>query len=501
MLHNQNLANEEENELYLPYYEPTKRIFPRLKYGLYPNADFPDDLSSVIFELSSNVQAPCELIGSTIISAISLACQGLINIQYPDDRMKPCSLYNIVLAGSGERKSAIYSLVMKPFLDYEKKSNDEYNNQCKKYKANLLIWKAKEKVLLANFRKKISTNQNSDQEKYSLEHHLMNEPEKPKKIKLIYNDTTPEALKWGLHDNSPCAGLMSDEANIFFSGRAKNEPEFLNQLWDGLPYDVERRTTPGITVDARFTMLLMVQNSLFIKYYKKFGERAGGSGFLSRFLLTTVNSTQGNRVAIPGKPGNNELNKFHERINFFLSFMDSKKNETVTQLTLSKAACKHYYAFYNITERMNFNHRNDIIISILSKAPENAIRLAALLSYFEDDKSTEISEKIIIGAINIIVYYVNQAIHLLTEDVSTAVEDAGFVYDWLVNRQKSIRLNQHSCISKIYVQRYISRNHLRNKTRLDAAIKILVEQGLLCTKLQQNANGSVSTVICLPDDD
>jgi len=57
-------------------------------------------------------------------------------------------------------------------------------------------------------------------EEYELQEHGSTQPVKPRKIKLIYSDTTPEALQYGIYENSPSAGLMSDEASVFFTGRA-----------------------------------------------------------------------------------------------------------------------------------------------------------------------------------------------------------------------------------------------------------------------------------------
>lgn len=495
-----NRLDYDERDIYLARYNPNPLHGLDLFRESYPISDYPDCLNSVLMELADNSQAPLELIGGVVLSAISLACQAFINVQYPDGRIKPCSLYNMILAGSGERKSAVYSLVMQPFLEYEKRERAEYEEELKKYNAKMLIWKLKEKLFINNIKKKVVADKCYDLEEYELEDHILEKPTKPGRMKLIYNDTTPEALQWGLHENIPFAGLMSDEANVFFAGRAKNDPEFLNKLWDGLPYDIERRTSTSITVEAKFTMLLMIQNDLFFRYYKKHGERAGSSGFLSRFLLTTVNSTQGNRQVIPGKSAKNELDKFHERINFFLSSLKGKSinNKEVMLLSLSSSATRHYYNFQNETERLNSLHRDNTIISFLSKAPENAIRLASLLNYFQDDKSGEISEVNVVSAINIITHYINQSIFLLTQTLSTLEQDAEFVYDWLCNRQKIIRLIPGSYINKIVVQRNISRTHLRKKVRLDAAIKMLVQQGKICVELQSNTNGSVSELLGLP---
>ncbi|VXC73317.1 conserved hypothetical protein [Enterobacterales bacterium 8AC] len=231
-----NLLSQDEEDMYLPPYNSTPSLIPNVFERGYPILDFPECLNRVFMELSDSTQAPLELIGGVLISAISLACQAFINVQYPDGRIKPCSLYNMILADSGERKSAVYSLVMQPFLEFEKKEKSEHEEELKKHNAKMLIWEVKEKLFIRNIKNKIAANERYDLEEYELEKHILKKPTKPSRMKLIYNNTTPEALQWGLYDNIPFAGLMSDEANVFFAGRAKNDPEFLNKLWDGLRY-------------------------------------------------------------------------------------------------------------------------------------------------------------------------------------------------------------------------------------------------------------------------
>lgn len=86
----------------------------------YPLDSYPPFIRETISAIQRDVQAPIELIGSAVMAAVSLACQGLIKIRYQDGRITPCSTYYIVIAPSGERKTAVYSLVTKPFYDFEK---------------------------------------------------------------------------------------------------------------------------------------------------------------------------------------------------------------------------------------------------------------------------------------------------------------------------------------------------------------------------------------------
>lgn len=401
----------------------------------------------------------------------------------------------MILAGSGERKSAVYSLIMQPFLDYEKAEKMNHEGELNKYKTKKLIWDKKQKIILNNFTKKIKTEQNSELEEIVLEKHQSSEPTPPKKMKLIYADTTPEALQKGLYCNIPFAGLMSDEANVFFAGRAKNNLGFLNQVWDGASFDVERRSSESFSVDGKLTMLLMIQPDLFMQYFKRHGKIASGSGFLSRFLISTVKSTQGERQTFQSSGTIKELNSFYDRINVLLRRLRAQINSPQPPITLSltPSAQSQFQNFQSQIEKVIVRYKNEAIIAWLSKAPENLLRIAALFSYFENNNVTEVSEDMILRAWGLMIYYADQTEFLFSETLSTPEQDAEFLYGWLVKKANS---GAGWKLNKPDVQRHISRTRLRNKKNLDAALKVLEQQGEIYISRVQNPNGSVSEMIC-----
>jgi hypothetical protein len=189
------------------------------------------------------------------------------------------------LANSGERKSTIFSLVMKPFFEFEKQ--DKYNREEKvaEYNTEMEVWNIRRKTITKLINQKIKKGESYTSEQEELKILNMTKPVMPRKMKLIYTDTTPEAMQRGLYDNIPWAGLASDEASVFFEGRDKNNLGFLNELWDGAMVDVERRGENSFSVDdSRFTMLLMVQHDIFKQYFKRHGTKAAGSGFFVSFF-------------------------------------------------------------------------------------------------------------------------------------------------------------------------------------------------------------------------
>lgn len=489
----------------------------------YPVDLFPPVLRDVIVALFRDVDAPLDLISGTILSAVSLACQSFIEVQLPDGRIKPCSLYNIILANSGERKSTIFSLVMKPFFEFER--NDKFNREEKvaDYNAEMEVWNIKRKAIVKLINKKITKGEECSYELEELKILNMTKPAMPRKMKLIYTDTTPEALQRGLYDNIPWAGLASDEASVFFEGRAKNNLGFLNELWDGAMVDVERRGENSFSVDDnRFTILLMVQHDIFKQYFKRHGNKATGSGFLSRFLISFISPSPVRSLSSLGNVNSTELNIFHSRINEILSNLNPNINvhkKTRRTIGLSSDAQFELDKFYRkVEQEIINNHQHNAIKSMLMKLPENALRIAALLQYFHNSDALEISTEFFVCATYLAGYYGNITVKLFWTEFATEEQDALVVYNWLKkvlrkpetltnmfneNEGNSNDNNGHGVegedfIKRVDIQRSIGSRALRNDGyRLNIALKRLEENSRISVRREKNLNGRISEYIYL----
>lgn len=522
----------------------------------FPAHTLPPVLRDVVVALSRDVDAPIELISGTVLSAVSLACQGFIEIQIPDGKKKPCSIYNLILADSGERKSTIHALVMKPFLDFEKKDKEVWEDALKNYNIDMLIWNSHNKNVLKKINKKINQGEEYQAERQSLVLLNAQKPKQPKRMRLIYTDTTPEAMQRGLYDNIPSAGYISAEASVFFEGRAKNNLGFLNELWDGAPIEVERRSKESFSVvNARFSMLLLVQNDIFNQYFKKYGMRATGSGFLSRFLISAVPGGTIRRLSSTNPVNSQELTLFHERINELLLLIQKRyqynKQEDGQQIVdkieeqdeqgnditimgivdehnpkvlyLSQNSQRALEHFYNEIAMAAHHYRdNNTIKPWILKLAENTLRIAGLLQYFTDENKEEICDEIFFCAMNIAKYYYRNTISLFLTTFASPEEDADVLYSWLKIKLSPIDvfkgvfddLNQKrydndfpanidnelkiQCIKRAEIQRLISKSYLRKDgARLNKAIRRLEDDRKIYIKRQENTNGRITEYIYL----
>lgn len=464
----------------------------------YPVNSFPPVMRDLIIELCNDAQVPVELAASVVLAAASMACQSSYEIQLPDGSTKPCSLYLLTIADSGERKSSIYSSVMKPFYEFEKKEKIAHNLLSQDIKAEQQAHKILIKSIEKTIKKKMDNGIECQRDIEKYKELIKNTPSIPKKIKLIYDDVTPEAVQKGLYDNVPSAGIISDEATTFFEGRAKNNLGLFNKLWDGSSFDVERRGGNSFSVEnGKFAMLLMIQPDAFIRYFERHGTHACGTGFLPRFLITKVISTQGQRKS--RTPSQREgLNAFHKAIEELLK--QSKEvfynNAQPIKLALDIETKLELPAIMErIEESIRENkHIFSMSNSYLSKYVENTIRIAALLHVLSGDKSELIKLHEFNKADEIMAYFYSQTKNLFTTYFGTPTNDADYLYSWLCNLRNPHTLCPIISLRKSMVRR-IAPNHLRDNKRINEALNILQEDGKVRLENYKNPNGSITVMV------
>lgn len=155
---------------------------------------------------------------------------------------------------------------MKPLYQLE----DEW---FEKYTQDLIIWRNEEtafnvekKALMSKLKSEISRNKEHSTTNERLKALLATYPKAPVRFRQIFNDATPAAIKDYLSGRWRSIGLMSDEAGTIFNGYALNELPFINKMWDGAMFPVERKSEPDKLIkDARMTLALMVQPDVLKK--------------------------------------------------------------------------------------------------------------------------------------------------------------------------------------------------------------------------------------------
>ncbi|HFO5729055.1 TPA: YfjI family protein, partial [Escherichia coli] len=344
---------------------------------------FPPLFEEVTQATQAITHAPAELITGVQLSVMSLAAQGVVVFEHSDGRRSPVSLYSIVLAESGERKTAVCNLLQKPIQDFQKKQLKNYEEKINVYEADLQSWAVLNKTITRQIRKNIEKGGDSVSEQEKLRKHYINKPTPPKRPKLLYSDATPEAIIQGLVESIGTSGLISDEGGVIFNGRAMGNTPLFNQLWDGGIVDVERKGHRLNVDNARLMALIITQRNELLLFRKKHGARVQGNGFFARCLWSVTTSTQGIRMHQPDVPVDTSvLDKFNKRVEELLE--QTLAGTTPCVLHFSADAERRFAQYQNEIEQriLTEKGKHDALPGILSKLPENAVRLATLMHFF-----------------------------------------------------------------------------------------------------------------------
>jgi len=377
----------------------------------YPLDRLSSTIHAAVSEVNSYVGAPISMSAMCALGAASLAVQSLVNVNR-GGMIGPVSLYLLIIARSGERKTSVEKYFFKPVREWQREKQREYVRHWARYEAEM----AAREFKVNEARKALST----ESDVLTLEDALAKTPEVVREPRLLFTDTTPEAMLHRLATMYPSGGVFSSEAGQVFGGHAMNPESImrnlsnLNSLWDGDPIDVDRRGGAFVVENVRLTQCLGIQPKLFDKFLLKSGDIAEGSGYLARFLLSEPESTIGTRF-YTSEPGEwPALNQFSNRLLSLLN--EPREIDDVGGLTNLKTieikgdAFKKWVEAYNSIEQSSA--KGEVLSAIqptASKAGENIARLAAVQRVFEDGPDSEITARDIDHAYEIVLW------HLLEE--------------------------------------------------------------------------------------
>ncbi|MDN3508662.1 MAG: DUF3987 domain-containing protein [Candidatus Neptunochlamydia sp.] len=126
------------------------------------------------------VKAPDSICGNSLLAVAALITQRHADVHI-DGRVHPLSLFILTVAESGDRKSAVEKIVLKPIQSFEKAMFKDYSHQIKSYKDSLDIWKIQRGSILKD----------SDSEKIKSQlRQLDNEPTPPLLPHLLLEEPT-----------------------------------------------------------------------------------------------------------------------------------------------------------------------------------------------------------------------------------------------------------------------------------------------------------------------
>lgn len=465
----------------------------------YPIEALPSIIQNAVTSYHEYGQQPLPLIACSALANVSLACQTLANVARDRVLISPVSLYFIVIAGSGERKSAADYTFSKVIRDWELKIRKKLMPELQQSQTLYQTWMIEKQCLLGQIRRNTLTGENTTDLKKELIKLAKTEPSLPLLPELFFEDATQEALAMHIAHGWPSASLWSDEGGIVMSGHGmqNNSTKFialLNRLWDGKPFIAHRKTTKSFTVEnRRLTVSLMMQPLILQHMLTKNDGVSRQSGFLSRSIIAYPLSTMGERSYQEPIHSLSALPLFHQRLidclNTSLS-LDRIGCHQLPTLHFSTEAKITWVTFFNGVEAglKDLGHWSSIK-DFASKAAENAARLAALFHLFEG-KEGNINHENTEKAIQLIKWHLLESRRILgIQDQSIQQQDALKLLNWITEKalQETTQreLQQYGPVrdkkKRNNAIKLLEENHYLKEIKLDGKTILLVNPNILNT--------------------
>lgn len=349
----------------------------------FPCEVFPESIIKLIEEADKHLNCSVEYFASSILSATSIAIGNNYILKFKNNFYIKCNLFIALVGNPGDGKSHPLNLAFKPISDMEKISYQKYKEELQQYEL-------------------------SNQEDRKNE-------SKPKYIKSVLNDFTPESLV-KLHSLNPKGvNIVVDELFGWINSfgrysKSSGEQETYLSLWNGNAISVDRKGDEPIRIDNTFVGLIgTLQKKLLPKLKNDSRE---DNGFIERMLFAL------NKDPKPHLWNDNEIDKtlIDRYNNFIYSLYNTNLNEgnPSIELTLTVEAKKYLIDWQN-SKRKEY-HYNDLSThtSIQAKYEIYTLRFAIILQIihwnYNNRNLLQIDVFIIHCAIKLSEYYFNNAI-------------------------------------------------------------------------------------------
>ena len=410
----------------------------------YPIDALPEKIRDAVKEVQKFVQAPVAMIASSALATISIAAQAYADVQRSEKLHGPIGLYFLTIAESGERKTTCDQCFMSAIRKYEKEQREKGAEEQAVYQAKKKIWDVQESTLRGIVKDTVVGGKDVSRVTEKLVELQRNEPREPKIPRLIFTDTTPEALVYSLAKKWAAGGIVSSEAGLVFGGHGmKGESimlnlSVLNMLWDGTPYQSDRKSAESFMLDnARLTIALQIQAPMLQAFFDRAHGLPRGGGFMARFLIANPESTQGTRKFSEPSSSCPCLAVFHSCIEAILKKPPRIIGNSLqpVMLQLSSEAKAAWVQFHDEVElKLCVGGQLHDVRDVASKVTDNAARLAALFHLFEGrGENSKISHAHMEAARSIVSWHLHEAQRFFGEiALPEELANAGRLERWLI---------------------------------------------------------------------
>lgn len=463
--------------------EPRPILRPAQTAAPYPTDSLPEVIGAAVREYQSFGQQPQALVASSALAIVTAACQGLADVARDSILRGPLSLNFLLIAASGERKTAADRTFARPLRDFERDAREDWQRSVADHEAATLAHQSQRQRLETELKSAKAPGASHDVQQ-ALAALIADQPSAPIEPRLILGDVTPEALASLLAKGWPCALLLSDEGGMILGSHATQRESvsrflgLLNALWDAsAPITMDRRSAPSVRVEGRrLSAFIQVQMEAMVDFLGRTGDLARGSGFLARFLIAWPESTAGIRRYREPPASLPALERLNSRVLELLAKplpLDEAMRLNPPLLRITGGAKETWIQVHDMFEELLASGQElSDVRDIAAKAAENVARLAGVFTVFAG--KSEIGADAISDAATIVGWHVKEAQRMLDAMGDPAeITDAQALDAWLVSHCRAVGVQALATgdILRLGPQR------VRKPARRDAALAVLEEAG------------------------
>jgi hypothetical protein len=385
-----------------------------------PAPDFPimalGELRHAAEAIQEMTRAPLAVCAQSVLAAATLAVQAHRDVELPGAGRRPLTALFVSVLDSGERKSAVDRLAVRPAYLVEEGFRDAAQADGAAYANDKETWD----YARAQAKTKAKGNREALADAFRK---IGPAPTPPAHPMLLVADPTPEALVMHLAAR-PWGGLFTAEGGLFLGGSAMNDETrmrtgaLLNTLWDGDAIRRLRVTTGAAYLPGRrCSAHIMVQPAIAARFFAD--ATLAGIGTLARTLLVAPQGTAGTRFFRDASPAAGAaLADYDARLAGLMSKPTRARGDDPTvldplPLTLDADARIMWIAFHDAAEAaQGADGPLRPVHAFASKMAEHAGRLAAVLTAYADPDAVEVGAEAMAGGIALAQHYAAELLRL-----------------------------------------------------------------------------------------
>ena len=367
----------------------------------FPVEDLPKAVAEYVRAVAHHTQTSPDMAATISLGVLAICLQGKYRIEGSPGYFEPLSLYTIVIAEPGERKSSVMSAMTGCLYEYE----DEYNRlHEKEVRANKNRRKKLEAQIYACTEKlKDSEDEDSELRLTQLQDELAELP-KLESMRLIADDTSVEALTSLVANNGGRMGVVSAEGGVFDDLKGRHSTVQNIDIWlkghCGDPIMIDRLGRNSEKIKSpHLSAILAIQPCVLEDIMTN--EKFSGRGFLARMLYSSPPSMIGRREYGSHPIAEESRVGYESLIAKLLSIPVEEKTRT---LKLSQSASERMGAYFAEHERFLVGE-GQAISEWAGKYIGAVLRVAGLIHAASESDTELVSAETIERAIRIGKYF------------------------------------------------------------------------------------------------